>query len=253
MEFDSIESLLEQQLKDLYSAEAQLLKALPKMARAASSPSLQDAFESHTEETRTHVERLQEIGQSLGFKLGGHKCKGMEGLIEEGAEFLEGDGEEAVIDAGLIASAQRIEHYEISGYGTARTLAEKCGESEVVDLLQQTLDEESATDEKLTQISEGELLPNAPMRSGQGEEEGEEASDFMAGRSSGRSGGGGSRRAQGSRTSRSSGSSSRSGSSSNRGTSRSGRAGGKSRSGGSRAGNSRGSGSRGGSKSRSSR
>ncbi len=204
MEFDSIESLLEQQLRDLYSAEGQLLKALPKMARASSSPSLKDAFESHAEETRTHVERLQQIGESMGIKLGGHKCKGMEGLIEEGSEFLEGDGEEGVIDAGLIAAAQRIEHYEISGYGTARTLAERCGESEVVDLLQQTLDEESATDEKLTQISEGELLPNAPTRSG--------GDDDEYGNGFG-SQGGGSRRAEGGRSKRGGGSSSRAGSS----------------------------------------
>jgi ferritin-like metal-binding protein YciE len=194
MEFDSIESLLEQQLRDLYSAEGQLLKALPRMARAASSTSLQDAFETHTEETRNHLERLKQAGESLGIKLGGHKCKGMEGLIEEGAEFLDQEGEEGVIDAGLIACAQRIEHYEISGYGTARTLAEKCGESEIVDLLQQTLDEESATDEKLTQISEGELLPNAPTRFG---EHDEDENDYMGGYGSARSG---ARKAQGTRS-----------------------------------------------------
>jgi ferritin-like metal-binding protein YciE len=215
MEFDSIESLLEQQLRDLYSAEGQLLKALPKMARAASSSSLQDAFETHAEETRTHVERLQQIGETMGIKLGGHKCKGMEGLIEEGSEFLDQAGEEGIIDAGLIASAQRIEHYEISGYGTARTLAERCGESEVVDLLQQTLDEESATDEKLTQISEGELLPNAPTRSGEGDDEYSEGGGRGFGQRMG------ARAAQGGRSSRSGGSggssrgsSSRSGSSS---------------------------------------
>ena len=250
MEFDSIESLLEQQLRDLYSAEGQLLKALPKMARAASSSSLQDAFETHTEETRTHVERLQQIGESLGIKLGGHKCKGMEGLIEEGSEFLDQDGEEGIIDAGLIASAQRIEHYEISGYGTARTLAERCGESEVVDLLQQTLDEESATDEKLTQISEGELLPNAPTRSGENDDEYSEGGGRGFGQQ--RSG---ARAAQGGRSSRSgsgSGGSSR-GSSSRSGSSSRAMAGAGSRSGNSRGSSKSGSGKSSGGRGRSSR
>jgi ferritin-like metal-binding protein YciE len=166
MEMNSIEALLVEQLRDLYSAEGQLLKALPKMARKASDPTLREAFEAHTEETQVHVERLQEIGEALGIKLGGHKCKAMEGLVEEGSEVLEMEGDDAVIDAALIAAAQRVEHYEISAYGTARTLAERVGEQQLAESLQQTLDEEYATDDKLTEICEGELLANAPMRSG---------------------------------------------------------------------------------------
>jgi ferritin-like metal-binding protein YciE len=176
---DSIQTLLEDQLKDLYSAENQLLKALPKMAKAASSPTLQQAFEDHLEETRQQVRRLQEIGEQLGFKLGGKKCHGMMGLIEEAQEYVEADGEEEVIDSGLIAAAQRVEHYEVSGYGTARTFAERLGLNDVAQLLEQSLEEESNADEKLTQISEGELLPNATLRS-EGGKESDEGSDFMA-------------------------------------------------------------------------
>src|SRR5262249_48319474 len=116
---------------------------------------------SHLEETKGHVERLDQIGEDLGVKLSGKKCKAMEGLIEEGAEVLEAEGPDAVIDSALIAAAQRVEHYEISAYGTARTLAEHLGHTEAVSLLQETLDEESAADEKLTSISLEEILPNA--------------------------------------------------------------------------------------------
>jgi ferritin-like metal-binding protein YciE len=159
MKIPSLEKLLEEELKDLYSAENQLVKALPKMAKAASSDGLREAFESHLEETKGHVERLEQVGRQLEIKLTGKKCKAMEGLIEEGKEVLEADGPEAVLDAAIIAAAQRVEHYEISGYGTARTLCEFMGHSEAARLLQQTLDEESAADEKLTQISEGEVMP----------------------------------------------------------------------------------------------
>jgi len=158
---DSLKSLLEDQIKDLYSAENQLIKALPRMAKAASSASLREAFETHLDETRQHAERLQSIAQLLEIKPGGKKCKAMEGLVEEGKEVLEEDGEGAVIDAALIAAAQRVEHYEISAYGTARAIAEQLGVGKIIKLLQTTLDEESAADEKLTAISVGEVLPAA--------------------------------------------------------------------------------------------
>src|SRR5262249_37927891 len=147
--------------KDLYSAENQLVKALPKMAKAASTESLKQAFTDHLEETRGQVERLGQVGELLEVKLTGKKCKAMEGLLEEGKEVLDADGPGPIIDAALIAAAQRVEHYEMSGYGTARALAEFLGYAEAAKLLQETLDEESAADEKLTQICEGEVLPSA--------------------------------------------------------------------------------------------
>jgi ferritin-like metal-binding protein YciE len=161
MKVTSVAKLLENELKDLYSAESQLVKALPKMAKAASSAGLKKAFTSHLAETKGQVERLRKVGQLLDVKLTGKKCKAMEGLLEEGKEVLEADGPGAVIDAALIAAAQRVEHYEISGYGTARTLCEHLGEAQAARLLQQTLNEESAADEKLTKISVGEVLPTA--------------------------------------------------------------------------------------------
>src|SRR5689334_22082538 len=139
MKLTSVDQLLEEELKDLYSAESQLLKALPKMAKAATNETLRQAFEAHLEETEGQVERLNEIGKQLGIKLNGKKCKAMEGLIEEGKEVLEMDGMGSLIDAALIGAAQRVEHYEISGYGTARTLAEHLGHSQVAKLLDQTL------------------------------------------------------------------------------------------------------------------
>lgn len=161
MKLPTIAKLLEDQLKDLYSAENQLVKALPKMAKNASSKSLKEAITSHLEETRHQVERLEQVGQALGIKLSGKKCKAMEGLIAEGAEILEADGPEPVIDAAIIAAAQRVEHYEISAYGTARTFAAQLGHQNAVELLQETLEEESAADEKLTSLSEDEILPAA--------------------------------------------------------------------------------------------
>ena len=149
-----LEEVLVDELKDLYSAENQLVKALPKMAKAANSPELKRALERHLEETRRQVERLNQIGEDLNFKLTGKKCKGMEGLIEEGKEVLEMDLEEDALDAALIGAAQRVEHYEIAGYGTARTHAEVLGHAKAAKLLQQTLDEEGAADKKLTQIAE---------------------------------------------------------------------------------------------------
>jgi ferritin-like metal-binding protein YciE len=161
MKLSTLTELLHDQLKDLYSAESQLIKALPKMAKAASSEHLRQAFRSHLEETREQVKRLQRVGETLGVKLKGKKCQAMEGLLEEGKEVLESDGEGPVLDLALIAAAQRVEHYEISAYGSARTLAEQMGHEEVVALLQETLDEESAADEKLTQIAEQEVYPQA--------------------------------------------------------------------------------------------
>src|SRR5271163_3392207 len=127
MKLPTIAKLLEDQLKDLHSAEAQLVRALPKLAKKASSKGLVEAISSHLQETKHHVERLDQIGQTLGIKLTGKKCKAMEGLIEEGAEVLEAEGPGPVIDAALIAAAQRVEHYEISAYGSARALATHLG------------------------------------------------------------------------------------------------------------------------------
>jgi len=158
---DSLQSLLEDELKDLYNAENQLVKALPKMAKKASNPKLKQAFTSHLAETEGHVKRLDRIAKLIDAKLTGKKCHAMEGLIEEGKEIISEDGEEAVIDAALIGAAQRVEHYEIAAYGTVRAIAEQLGQKEVVRLLQQTLDEEGAADKKLTAISEGEVLSEA--------------------------------------------------------------------------------------------
>jgi ferritin-like metal-binding protein YciE len=161
MKIPSVAKLLEDELKDLYSAESQLVKALPKMAKAAEAAALKAAFTKHLAETKGQVERLRKVGEMLDVKLTGKKCKAMEGLLEEGGEILDADGPGAVVDAALIAAAQRVEHYEISGYGTARTLAEHLGHARAAKLLQQTLDEESAADAKLTAISVGEILPAA--------------------------------------------------------------------------------------------
>jgi len=158
---DSLQSLLEDELKDLYNAENQLVKALPKMAKKASNPKLKQAFTSHLAETEGHVKRLDRIAKLIDAKLTGKKCHAMEGLIEEGKEIISEDGEEAVIDAALIGAAQRVEHYEIAAYGTVRAIAEQLGQKEVVRLLQQTLDEEGAADKKLTAIAEGEVLSEA--------------------------------------------------------------------------------------------
>ncbi len=149
-----LEELLLDELKDLYSAENQMVKSLPRMAKAASSPELRRAFERHLEMTRKQVERLEQIAESLDVRLTGKKCKGMEGLIAEGRELLEEDFDENALDAGLIGAAQKVEHYEIAGYGTARTHAEMLGYTKAAKLLQQTLDEEGATDKKLTALAE---------------------------------------------------------------------------------------------------
>jgi ferritin-like metal-binding protein YciE len=159
MKLQSFEDLLVDQLKDLYSAEKQLTKALPKMAKNASSDQLRQALTEHLGETEQHVERLEQIGETLGVKLSGKKCKGMEGLIEEGAESLEISEDENLSDIAIIAAGQRVEHYEISGYGTAKAIANELGYEKVVELLSETEAEEIAADEKLTQIVTSEIYP----------------------------------------------------------------------------------------------
>ena len=151
---NTLKDLYVSELRDLYSAEKQILKALPKMAKAASAPELQDAFKSHLTQTKGHVDRLEKIFEDLGLKPTGKTCKAMEGLVEEGRELIEEKPEPHVLDAGLIAAAQRVEHYEMAGYGSVRTFAKQLGESDAVKLLQQTLDEEGETDKKLTQLAE---------------------------------------------------------------------------------------------------
>ena len=161
MKLNTLADLLHQELKDLYSAENQLVKALPKMAKAANNEELADGFTQHLEETKGHVERLDSIAKKLDIKLTGHKCKAMEGLIEEGAELISEDANPSVKDAGLIGAAQRVEHYEIAGYGTAIALAQKLGHSEVAEILAQTLEEEKATDVKLTELAESAVNSEA--------------------------------------------------------------------------------------------
>jgi ferritin-like metal-binding protein YciE len=150
-----LEDLLVEELKDLLSAEAQLIKAMPKMAKSASNPKLKQAFQKHLEETKGQVERLKTAFEILGQKAKAKHCKGMEGLITEGLESLEETKEkgDAAVDLILVLSAQKIEHYEISGYGSCRTMAEQLGNKKVARLLQQTLTEEEKTDKILTQLS----------------------------------------------------------------------------------------------------
>ena len=150
----TLEDLYTDLLKDLYSAEKQLVKALPKMAKNAQSPDLQKAFQEHLRQTEGQVERIERIFQELEGSPRGKKCVGMEGLIEEGNELLQEDVEPDVLDAGLIAAAQKVEHYEIAGYGTARAWAQRLGYDKAARLLQQTLEEESMANEKLNKIAE---------------------------------------------------------------------------------------------------
>lgn len=153
MELSTLKDLYIHELKDLYSAEKQILKALPKMAKAATSPELKAGFEQHLEETKEHAVRLEKLLESHGQTTRGPKCKGMEGVIAEGAEMIEEEADDEVRDAGLIAAAQRVEHYEMAGYGSARTYAKLLGDREGAKLLQTTLDEEGATDKKLTDLA----------------------------------------------------------------------------------------------------
>jgi len=154
MKLETLRDLYVEQLHDLYSAETQLVKALPKMAKAASHSQLQRAFQTHLSQTEQHVQRLEQLFQQFGAKPKSQTCKGMEGLIAEGEEMIKMKGDPAAIDAGLIATAQRVEHYEIAGYGCVRTYAQQLGDQKAVQLLQQTLNEEGATDKQLTQLAE---------------------------------------------------------------------------------------------------
>jgi ferritin-like metal-binding protein YciE len=153
VEFDSLHDLFIKELNDLYSAENQLVDALPKMAEAAHSKPLQKAFRSHLKETRGQVARLEKAFKELGVEPGSHKCKAMQGLLAEGGEWMKEDALPGVKDAGLIAAAQRVEHYEMAGYGCVRTYARLLGYRTVAGLLQATLDEEGAADKKLTQLA----------------------------------------------------------------------------------------------------
>ncbi len=154
MQKDSLRQLYVNELKDLYNAETQLVKALPKMAKASSNAELRQGFEEHLRQTSEQVSRLEQIFDMLGEKATGKKCLGMEGLVKEGAEVMSEDYEDALMDAAIIGAAQRVEHYEIAGYGTVRAFAELLGENEHVSLLEQTLEEEKQTDAKLTQLAE---------------------------------------------------------------------------------------------------
>ena len=168
----ALQELLIEEMQDLLHAEHQLVKALPKMAKAANEPKLQQAFEKHLQETQGHVERLEQAFELLGHKPKAKVCKGMQGLVEEGQEKItEGkQKEESVADVGLAGAAQKVEHYEISGYGTARTLAEKLGHNKVAKLLTETLAEEEKTDKLLTQLC-APLLDELSQESGTSEEE----------------------------------------------------------------------------------
>jgi ferritin-like metal-binding protein YciE len=154
MGVENMEELMLDELKDLYSAEKQIVKALPKMAKACESEELKEAFQSHLEETKGHVERLDEIFETLGKTSRGKTCHGMQGLLEEGSEMLEEIEKGGVRDAALISAAQRVEHYEIAAYGSVREYAKLLGKKQIVSLLEETLEEEKATDEKLTSISQ---------------------------------------------------------------------------------------------------
>lgn len=173
MKLKNLQDLLVDQIKDLYSAETQLLKAIPKMAKAATSEDLRAGFEEHLEETRNQVQRLEQVCEHLGVTPKGKKCAAMEGLVEEGKEMIEEEAEDSVRDAGLIAAAQKVEHYEMASYGTARSWAEQLGLTEVAALLEETYEEEKATDEKLSQLAES--MVNLEAEEGDGEEAEEEA------------------------------------------------------------------------------
>jgi ferritin-like metal-binding protein YciE len=166
MSLDSLQALFLDEIKDIYHGEKQLLEALPRMAKAAAAPELQQAFTSHLKETEGHVQRLERILKDLGQPARGKRCKGMEGLIEEGKEFMQQEGEAPVIDAALISAAQRVEHYEIAAYGCLRTYAQLLGNENAARLLAQTLEEEEAADEKLTAIGERSVNAEAARAAG---------------------------------------------------------------------------------------
>ena len=158
---NTLQDLFVHELRDLYSAEQQILKALPKMASAAEHQELRRAFQEHESMTRDQVQRLDMIADDLGVDLRGHKCRGIEGIIREGEELMSAGRDSEVLDAGLIGAAQRVEHYEIAGYGTARTFAQRLGHDRAAELLQQTLDEEGNTDQRLTALADSIVNPDA--------------------------------------------------------------------------------------------
>lgn len=161
MKLNTLEELYISELRDLYSAENQLLKALPKMAKGATSPELKEAFETHLKQTKGHVERLEELFEQRDESPKGKTCHAMKGLIEEGSEILKEQGENSVLDAGMIVAAQKVEHYEIASYGSVRTFANLLGKDEEAELLQSTLDEESETNEILNRLAETVVNPEA--------------------------------------------------------------------------------------------
>lgn len=181
---DTLNELLAEELKDIYSAEKQLLRALPKMAKKASSQELKTALQEHLEVTQRQVERLEDVFESLGKPAKAKTCKAMQGLIEEATEIMEEDANDAVLDAGIIAAAQKVEHYEIASYGTVRTWARLCGEEEAASLLQETLDEEGEADKRLTQLAESFVNPQAE-EGGESEEEGGSSKKSSSKKSSG--------------------------------------------------------------------
>ncbi|MCB0324078.1 MAG: ferritin-like domain-containing protein [Bdellovibrionales bacterium] len=164
-EFNSLQELLVDQVRDLYDAEQRLLKALPKMAEAASSPELRACFSNHLQETKMHADRLEQVVQQLGEDAEAETCEAMKGLISEGEEMVKAKGDPDVRDAALIAAAQRVEHYEMAGYGAARSFAQRLGLTTVAEILQTTLEEEGNADKKLTQIALGSVNPQASRAS----------------------------------------------------------------------------------------
>ena len=171
MSLDSLEKLFIEELKDIYNAEKQLTRALPRMAKAAESPALAQAFTNHLKETEGQIQRLERVFKELGQAVRGKKCKAMEGLIEEGKELMEEESEPQVLDAALIGAAQKVEHYEIAAYGCLSTYAELLGYSEAAQLLRQNLQEEEATDKKLNQLAEGGINEQAATVGAEEEEE----------------------------------------------------------------------------------
>lgn len=171
MALKTLQDLFVNELKDVYSAEKQILQALPKMAKAASSPDLRRAFETHRKQTQDQVARLDTIFKQLGASTRGKKCKGMEGLLAEGTDIMEDEGEETVIDAGLIAAAQRVEHYEMAAYGCLRTYATLLGQPKAATLLEETLQEEEAADQLLSKLADGGVNQAALSAAAEGDEE----------------------------------------------------------------------------------
>jgi len=202
MALNELRDLYVHELRDLYNAEKQITKALPKMIKAANHDELRSAFEEHLEVTREQMSRLEQIFEAMGERSAGPKCKGMEGLIEENKEMMEEDAEPSVCDAALIVGAQKVEHYEIAGYGSVRTFAEMLGETQAVRMLERTLQEEEETDRRLTEIAK---MINEEAQDSGAQEEDEEDEDVNVdmparGRASTASRGGSSRSRSGSRT-----------------------------------------------------